>query len=127
METVKGATTKLERVVQAKINSYARDYESGARGFLEDLMQGGCQSGMVGDLIYYTDTVKFYKTHKAEIQALLREMLNDTGYDSPAQLFGDKWDKEDVFAEEHLNQNLLAWFGFEETARKLADRNGIEI
>jgi hypothetical protein len=128
MKKIKGATTKLERVVQKTINQYAENYsEPGAKGFLEDLMQGGCQSGMVSGLIYYNDTVKFYKAHKEEINDLLKDTLDGTGCTSPAQLFGDKWDAEDIFAEEQFNQNLLAWFGFEETARRLADKNGIEI
>ena len=46
---------------------------------------------------------------------------------SPSELFGGKWDGEDIFAEETTNQNLLAWFGFEETARNLAGRNDIEV
>lgn len=124
---IKGAETKLEKSVQATINSHAEDYDSGAKGFLEDLMQGGCQSGIVGSLIYYTDTLKFYKKHKDEIHNLLKETLSETGYNSPSELFGDKWDIEDIFAEETLNQNLLAWFGFEETARNLANKNNIEI
>ncbi|MFA5307371.1 MAG: hypothetical protein WC365_08030 [Candidatus Babeliales bacterium] len=128
MKKITGAKTRLEKAVQAEINNHAQDYnESGAKGFLEDLTQGGCQSGMVGNLIYYTDTVKFYKKHKKEIADMLKETLSETGIKSPAELFGDKWDSEDIFAEDTTNQNLLAWFGFEETAIKLAIDNGIEI
>ena len=58
---IKGAETKLEKAVQAVINRHADDYETGAIGFLDDLMHGGCQSGMVGGLIYYSDTLKYYK------------------------------------------------------------------
>ncbi len=120
---IKGAATKLEKAVQAVINQSA---DGNAESWLNDLMRGGCQSGMVGSLIYYTDTVKFYKAHRDEISAMLGESCEDTGC-SPAELFGDKWEKEDPLATYQLNQNLLAWFGFEETARILADRNGIEI
>lgn len=126
-KTIKGAKTKLEKAVQPELNSHAQDYDNGAKGFLDDLFQGGCQSGIVGSLIYYKDTIPFYKKHKKEITAMLKENLSETGLKSPAELFGDKWDTEDIFAEETQNQNLLAWFGFEETARHLADRNGIEI
>ena len=115
---------KLEEAVRREINRQADGYT--VEGVLNDLMQGGCQSGMMGSLIYYADTVKFYRKHKADIKALLLEALDDTG-STPAELFGDKWDKEDVFAEDQYNQNLLAWFGFEETARILAYRAGIEI
>jgi len=88
--------------------------------YINDLMYGGCQSGMEGSLIYYNDTISFYQKYKREIKSMLQESLNETGYTSPKELFGDKWDDEDVFAEETLNQNLLAWFGFEEMVRKIA-------
>lgn len=120
------ANTSLERAVKAEINRHASDYESGAAGFLKDLFYGGCESGMVGSLIYYKDTCRFYARHKAEIAKMLAEMLEDVGCDGPSGLFGDKWDKEDPLASDDLNQNLLAWFAFEETARRLADRAGIE-
>lgn len=35
-------------------------------------------------------------------------------------MFGDKWDEEDPLAQNTFNQNLLAWFGFEETLREVA-------
>ena len=122
---VNGAKTSLERHVQKWINSQAANYESGAEGVLKDLFYGGCQSGMVGHLIYYTDTLKFFKKYRQEINALLVENLESMGL-SISELFGDKWEKEDPLGQD-LNQNLLAWFGFEETARKLADQNEIEV
>lgn len=117
--------TKLERVVRYWLNSRAADYQDGWKGVYKDLEYGGCQSGMVGKLIYYTDTVKFYRKHQTEIDALLKEMLDSTG-SSITELFGDKWDTDDPLARAELNQNLLAWFGFEETARKIAEENGYE-
>jgi hypothetical protein len=42
-------------------------------------------------------------------------------------LFGDKWDKTDPLARDSGNQNLLAWFGFEETARMIAGKEGYEL
>lgn len=90
------------------------------KGYIEDLMQHGCISGMVGELIYYHDTVKFYEEFKTEIKAMLKEAMDESGLKSPQELFGDKWDDEDYFAEEDLNQNLLAWFGYEETVRNIA-------
>lgn len=124
---ISGAETRLERHVQKWINDRAQDYDNGAEGVLKDLMHGGCSSGMVGHLIYYTDTVKFFQTHRREISALLKESMEGTGAKGPQDLFGDKWEAEDPLGQEDLNRNLLAWFGFEETARKLADRNEIEI
>lgn len=36
-----------------------------------DVLHYGCQSGVVGELIYYSDTVRFYKQYRQEINALL--------------------------------------------------------
>lgn len=122
-----GANTRLERVVQRWANENGRDYGDGASGALRDLFYGGCASGMVSGLIYYKDTLKFFATHRREITPLLSETLSDFGYSSPAELFGDKWDSYDPLAQETQNRNLLAWFAFEETARNLASKNGIEV
>ena len=84
-----------------------------------DVLHYGCQSGVVGELIYYSDTVRFYKQYRQEINALLYETMNGTGLYAPSELFGDKWDKEDPLAQDDYNQNLLAWFGFEETLRNI--------
>ena len=85
----------------------------------KDVLYYGCQSGTVGFLIYYSDTVRFYKRYKTEIDTLLYELMEDTGLHAPSELFGDKWDKEDPLANDVYNQNLLAWFGFEETMRSI--------
>lgn len=92
----------------------------------EVLQKHGCQTGMVGGLIYYEDTAKFYKKHKAEINVLLYEMLSSTGL-STSELFGDKFDKEDPLCFEENNQNLLAWYGFEETASRIGREIGLEL
>lgn len=117
--------TALDRAVARVINRHAADYDDGAEGYINDVMRGGCQSGIVGDLIYYTDTLKFYKRHREDISGLVKEMQESTG-ESISNLLRD-FDKNDPLCLETSNQNLLAWFGFEETARILADRMGWEI
>lgn len=88
----------------------------------KDVLYYGCQSGMVGFLVYYSDTVRFYKQYRREIDDLLYEEMEGIGIYSPVELFGKKWDKEDPLGRDDYNQNLLAWFGFEETMRKLGSR-----
>ena len=107
--------TTLQATVQIWINHQT---EEGYTSALSDLMEHGCQSGMVSDLIYYTDTTAFYQEHKEEIWKLLDGLLDDTGLERTQDLLRD-WDGSDSGAEETHNQNLLAWFGFEETARQL--------
>jgi hypothetical protein len=125
------AETRLERHVKRWANERASDYpDSGVEGVLEDLFYGGCSSGMVGHLIYTTDCVKFFATHRRDISALLAEMVQDTGQ-QPHELFSNprslQWDKDDPLAQEDNNRNLLAWFGFEEAARRLSDRQGLDL
>jgi hypothetical protein len=111
------------KVIESLLDREEDEIES----YIEDLMNHGCVSGMVGELIYYNDTVKFYQEFKAEIKAMLKETLDETGLKSPKELFGDKWDEEDFFAEEDFNQNLLAWFGYEETVRQIAYQLEMDI
>ena len=120
-----GAATKLSMSVQDTVNGHADDYDDGARGYLDDLMKGGCQSGIVGELVYYHDTLKFYNSHKTEIGKLITELVESTG-ESIHNLLRD-FDKSDPLCLDINNQNLLAWFGFEETARNLANLNDIEL
>lgn len=88
------------------------------RNIFTDVLNYGCQSGMVGHLIYYSDTTKYYEKHKKQINDLLQETIKGTCCDCKG-LFGDKWDEDDPLVLETQNQNLLAWFGFEETMRNI--------
>ena len=108
----------VKHVCDYVINRWS-DYND-KKGIFTDVLHYGCQSGIVGELIYYSDTVAFYKQYRQEINDLLYESMNETGLYALSDLFGDKWDKEDPLAQDICNQNLLAWFGFEETLRKIA-------
>ena len=103
----------------AKNNGYNGNFNEKLQGRINDIQRGGCSSGTVSMLIYYADTVKFFKTYRNEIEKLLKELMQDTGY-SITELFGDKFNKEDIFCREEQNQNLLAWFAYEEIVNKLS-------
>ena len=90
------------------------------KNIVTDVLEHGCQSGIVGSLIYYDDTTAYYEANKNAINGLLYETMDECGIHDLSKLFGEKWDKEDPLAIDVLNQNLLAWFGFEETMRKVA-------
>jgi len=125
---LKGAKTPLEKKVQSVIVQETKNnYSGNVEEYLNDLFRSGCQSGMVNCLIYYTDTIKWYKTYIDEINQLLKDTMDSLGiYDIP-NIFGKLWDQEDPLCLDTHNQNLLAWFSFEETARALAERSSIEI
>lgn len=89
------------------------------KNIFTDVLYHGCQSGIVGKLIYYSDTTKYYKKYKEEINTLLYETMSGTGLHSLKDLFGKNYDEEDPLITDCYNQNLLAWFGFEETLRNI--------
>lgn len=114
---IKNELKKLKKETHSPLKKYVinwlLDYDSGEiEGALQDLLNHGCVSGMVGSLIYYNDTIPFAKKHIEEIMLLLEETEEETG-------------ERLKMTTPYLN--WLAWFGFEETARKIADELEIEI
>ena len=118
LRSIKRNATPLEkRVCNYVINEWG-NYDD-KKNIFTDVLNYGCQSGMVGFLIWYSDTVRFYKQYKSEIDELLYNTMYETGIYSLPELFGKKWDEEDPLGNSDFNMNLLAWFGFEETLRKI--------
>ena len=113
----KDASPLFSRVYNYVIDEWG-NYEDKVNIFT-DVLYYGCQTGVVSFLVWYTDTVRFYKQYKEEINKLLYEYMSDTGIYSLPELFGDKWDKKDPLGNSDFNMILLAWFGFEETLRKI--------
>ena len=112
--------TALERHVANWLRSEAREQDYRIRSVLRDLMHGGCASGVVGHLIYYRDTTRFFRRYRKDIGELIAEHIDSTG--EPFAPTG--WYALDPLALDANNQNILAWFGFEEAARSLAMRAG---
>jgi hypothetical protein len=120
---MKTPATKLERAVLRIMRQNAdkaSDYT--IEEVYKDLQYGGCASGTISGMIYYRETLPFFQKHKADINALLVEQLAESGQ-SIDTLFFEKWDSEDPLALDTTNQNLLAWFGFEEAARRMFDED----
>ena len=93
---------------------------------MKDILQHGCVSGCVSELIYYNDTIAFFKKYKGDIMEMLKESMDSIGCESPSKLFGDKWDDDDYFIKDTQNQNLLAWYAMEETTYKILNHFEIE-
>ena len=88
---------------------------------MEDLQKYGCISGMISGLVYYDDTTVFYENYKDEINELLSNIIENTD-NSLSQLFGEKFDESDPLILNYTNKNLMAWFGFEETANSIYEQ-----
>lgn len=90
--------------LRAKVAAEALEYGEDIEGFFHYLSMYGCQSGMIGSLIYYRDTHAFYDAHYEEIEELRFQLEDDFG--EPLQPKGDL-------------KNWYAWMAFEETARRI--------
>ena len=96
------------------------DYANKERIFTE-VLSHGCVSGCVAELVYYSQTTAFYERHQKEINAMLSESMREAEAHSPKDMFRE-WEDSDYFAEGVNNQNLLAWYGFEETLWRIAQQ-----
>ena len=104
--------TPLEKKVVSIVNQ-----EEDVTSFLEDVTQYGCISGRVGSLIYYTDTLKWYKKFKADINQPIKDESNSYGENVLTMLNG--WDDSDPLIFDTPNQNLLAWYSFETVCNRI--------
>jgi hypothetical protein len=116
--------SKLEKATK-KIILLNTD-EDCKKAFFYDLMTGGVAGGITG-LIYYRETCDYYTKNKVEIAGLLSEVMRERNVYSLAKFFGNKFDTDDLLCIEENNQNLLAWFAFEQTALRIAEEIGIEV
>lgn len=89
------------------------------RNIVLEVIDYGCTSGIVEDLCYYSDTTSYYSKYKEEINELLYKTMDECGIYNLKDLFRN-WDEKDPLALDYHNQNILAWFGFEETMRNIA-------
>ena len=122
VEKIKNETNNklVSRVCRYIISNW--DYYDDKKDIFLSVMNDGCKSGACRDLIYYGQTKRFYETYKHEIN----ELLWKSYFNNLADLFGSDWDIHDPLVLEEDNQNLLAWFAFEETITNIAIKFGIE-
>lgn len=92
--------------LRTKVAADALDRSVRPEDYFTDLLENGCISGMVSDLIYYTDTRKFFDQNYEEIETLREEYRAATGESIMQYCDGDL-------------KNFLAWFGYEKTARNI--------
>ena len=83
-----------------------------------EVVEHGCQSGVVSSLIYYTDTVAFYDKHENEIWDLACDeadnLFSGNVFSYLAQLNG----AADITGRSTF-KNLMAWWAVEETCKNI--------
>ncbi len=78
--------------------------------FFQNLLQYGCISGMVSELVYYCDTHTFYDLHYAQIEEIRRSYEQETGM---------------PIHTENDYKNHMAWFTYEYVAYQIAQKLGV--
>ena len=82
---LKGTNGLYKRVINdiiedAENSGYSGNFIEKLQARINDIQKGGCASGTVSMMIYYTDTVKFFKTYREEIEELLKEYMDSIGF-----------------------------------------------
>lgn len=76
------------------------------KSFFEDLAYGGCVSGMIGGLVYYSETKEMYINHMDDIERFISDLQEEFG--EPIGLTDPRY-------------NSAVWLVFEEYSRRIND------
>ena len=93
LENLYGENELKDSVIDIILN-HIDDYENPIT-FLEEVLQYGCSSGIVSELIYYNETKCFFIKHMEEIF----EIYNNV--------------KDNLSPDFEVNANNLSWLAFE--------------
>ena len=113
--------TKLTRAVIDDILE-----QDNQQGYIKDVLEHGCQSGVVSSLIYYNDTTAFYDKYNEDIYNLLYVDMQDFGYQSIPEMVASLNGAKDVGSDEQY-KNLLAWYGYERSMQDIYNTLNIEL
>ena len=93
LESLYGENTLKDNVIDIILN-HIDDYENPIT-FLEEVLQYGCSSGIVSELIYYNETKCFFIKHMEEIFEIYDNIKNNLSTDF------------------EVDANNLSWLAFE--------------
>ena len=93
LNSLYGENDLKDSVIDIILN-HIDDYENPII-FLEDVLQYGCSSGMIGELTYFNQTQNFFIEHMEEIFDIYNEV------------------KENLSINFEVNANNLSWLAFE--------------
>ena len=91
--------------------------DSSLETVVKEVIYHGCVSGIVGSLIYYYQTEAFFDRHKEAINELAHE-LSEEIYGNPFEIYHN--------LNGGCSKNNMAWFGFEEVTKIIANELEIE-
>ena len=91
--------------------------DSSLEEVVEEVLEHGCVTGIVGSLMYYYQTEEFFDKHKDAINDLAHELSEDL-YGNPFEIYHN--------LNGGCSKNNMAWFGFEEVTRIIAEEMEID-
>ena len=86
------------------------DSDEAIKDYISDVLQYGCQSGIVTSLIYTKDTKNFVKTYLNECLEILDNVIQEIGKPSFT-----------------IDSNSIAWLSYEETLKNLVMELDLDI
>lgn len=100
----------IEKEIDNDLEKYVIDdilSKDNPEEYIKGVLNHGCVSGMVSSLIYYTSTKAFYIKFMEEIEELYQDTTEEIG---------------EPLVISYPMYNWFAWFGYEQTLYKLADK-----
>ena len=106
--------TIKEEILKDLEDYYTKEYKI---AYLKNVLNNGCVSGIVSNLIYYKDTNDFYNDFQEEIEELIYNSAEENG--EPYLKFIASLNGADSVGSMEQLKNLLSWFAYEEIARRV--------
>lgn len=110
-----------QNAIEKQVAEDAMNHDDDPKGYLDDVTQHGCQSGMVPGMVYYHDTVAFYDQHEELIWELLYAEHQAMGEGNILTYIAQLNGADNVGSGDQF-KNLLAWWAYEHCAYQLQTR-----
>lgn len=106
LENMYGESELKDNVIDIILN-HIGDYEN-PMTFLEDIMNYGCASGIVPELIYFNETKCFFIKHMEEIFEIYNELKDNLSADFEADANNLSWLAFEYMVNEIYNEVTIA-------------------
>ena len=70
---------EFNKIILNRLDNYEGNKKEQLKAFLNDLLKGGCVSGIIGEFIYHSDCKEFYIQHIDELEQLKQELEEGLG------------------------------------------------
>lgn len=69
----------FNEIILQKMDGYDGTKKEQLKSFFEDLQNGGCQSGLVGEFVYHSDCKDYYIEHLDELEQMKLDLEDELG------------------------------------------------